>query len=93
MSTNERNTHFAGFAQAVRREEQNKACGIGLHDWTPTLAEKTGRDVVARRVYDLVVHILMHAPTSSLQHCCSRLEAESCIADIPDLPKLPEVES
>lgn len=84
MSTNERNTHFANFAQALARE---LAEAHVFYDVTGQ-----GQLILVRRAYDLAVNILMNAPTSSLQHCCSRFEAQECIESIPDMPKLPETE-
>lgn len=90
MSTDKQATHFIGFARAVAEEIYS------LEGWyMDTLhddMQEQFAEVIARRTYDLACHILMHAPTSSLQHCCSRLEAEGCIESIPDLLELPEVE-
>lgn len=85
-----RDTHFAGWAKAVRREEQNKMCGIGLDDWTPTKSEKVGRDVVARRAYDLAWHILWYSIPTIKKY--NDLPIEEIISIIPDLTELPKEE-
>lgn len=86
VPSDERTTHFAGFAKALFNEmytTDNVFYGTWQAAW---------QQIIARRVYDLVAHVLLSAPTSALEHCHSAYEAGWNIQHIPDLLELPTEE-
>lgn len=91
MSIDERDTHFLGFAETVQKELANH---LAEYDPNECIFLAITRDTLARRAYDLVLHVLGHttpASGSTILKYQDKTIAEIA-AMIPDLPKLPEAE-
>lgn len=96
---NPRDTHLAGFAAALFQEMQADLTALFValgnrREHNITSAESIIQQLLARRAYDLVVHVLWHtipADGSSIKQY-QGLTIEQIAAMIPDLPELPEVE-
>lgn len=73
----ERDVHFAGFARALLGE----LFMVDAHGWSEFL--QNAEPVVARRVYDLALHIVGETVGAGNT-------AETFVQSVPDLPQLPE---
>ena len=83
MSSSDRDTHFVGFAKLLQKEIERKVVGIGVEDWTPTYSAKMTQDIIARRAYDLAVHVIhMH---SAIETRGTILTPAEVIARMPDM--------
>lgn len=85
MSTNERDTHFAGFAKLLWHEVRKTSFDSpGFSEYQQL--ERYLQLLIAQRAYDLVEHALRTCP----------LEAFEIMGDgvqyVPDLTKWPEAE-
>jgi hypothetical protein len=90
LSSELRNTHFAGFAKSVVDEllslEALSDLEMIVSDWEDRgLAPM--RDIIARRAFDLMLHAIGNLDGSVLDLSASN---EQVVQEIPDLPVLPE---
>ena len=87
-NTNERNTHFAGFAKALWQELLAVDEGhIDISDYNRIDEEmmEQYRAIIARRAYDLVQHTILNIGPADLD----MLTTEECVQRVPDLTELP----
>jgi hypothetical protein len=90
LSSELRNTHFAGFAKSVVDEllslEALSDLEMIVSDWEDRgLAPM--RDIIARRAFDLLMHAIGNLDGSVLDLSASN---EQVVQEIPDMPVLPE---
>ena len=81
----ERDTHFAGFAKLVAQEILDE-----MRERRTINDEDAMEMIIAQRAYDLFVHDRMNTGTSDLQHAASDLEAQEMVHGIPDLTQWPD---
>ena len=77
--SNERDTHFAGFAKLLWQEINDK--GKFNIDMEASDTDETVTSLIAQRAYDLVLHTVWNTASSDLQ----RLLMTEVAAKIPDL--------
>ena len=81
MSTQDRDTHFLGFAKLLKEDIQEAFAG----EWQPDI-----QLLFAQRAYDLLVHDRLNTATVDLQHAASYSEAEELVNGVPDLAEWPK---
>lgn len=84
MSTNERDTHFANFAELLLKEIWPHLPPLFNNeppDDNDEAIQKTVEQIIARRAYDLVMHTLRSITETDLEYAISK---EAIIAGIPD---------
>jgi hypothetical protein len=85
MSDN-RNTQFQGFAKLLFDELQAiQAEGLN-ENWNNIDVYRRQREAIARRVYDLVKHAVLHFD----ERVCDMCGFEDAVKDIPDMAELPK---
>lgn len=88
MSSTERDTHFAGFAQVLLQEMFEGRSYIDFSKFDEDVCEQY-QLLFARRAYDLVHHAMWNIASIDLE----RLSMDECTHKIPDLSALPEVQA
>jgi hypothetical protein len=88
MGDNERDTHFAGFARLLRQDIFAKLnfLDFGFSDQQQATIDRGVDKMIAQRVYDLVMHTLLHVEHIDLD----RLTDEEHAKKIPDLTEWPQ---
>lgn len=88
MSEQERETHFARFADRLM-DELLSLCDYELVETASDRWRKEAEPIIARRAYDLVAHTIENTAHIDLD----RLSTEEHVLRIPDLAELPKEEA
>lgn len=87
MTTDPRDTQFAGFAARLLQELLDQGAYVAISEWATGGDSFKSEQLIARRAYDLATHIYEHAINANTA------DPEIGLRYIPDLREWPEEHS